>query len=101
MSWQDEMRVHGYTRAAVISNNDAELSRNMQAADDAVDMIGNVLNGIGRALTEPSPKPKPAPSGGGLGELLVLGALAGGAYLLSKAFDGSEDKKSSNSSSNS
>ena len=109
MSWQDEARANGYVRAALISNNEAELNRNMQAADNAVDnadkilngaanAVGNVVSGIGKALTEPAPPPKT--SGGGLGGLLLVGALAGGAYLLSKAFGSSDDKKSSASSSN-
>ena len=110
MSWQDEARANGYVRAALISNNDAELEKNMRIADQAVDnadkilngaanAVGNVISGVGRALTEPSPPPKTS-SGGGLGGLLLVGALAGGAYLLSKAFGSSDDKKSSNSSSN-
>jgi len=110
MGWQDEARANGYVRAALISNNDAELARNMQAVDDGVDnaaeilneaanAVGDVISGVGRALTEPSPPPKTS-SGGGLGGLLLVGALAGGAYLLSKAFGSSDDKKSSNSSSN-
>ena len=95
MSWQDDMRANGYTQAALNANNDRELEQGMQAVDKGIDMIGNVVNGIGRALTEPSPPPKTS-SGGGLGGLLLVGALAGGAYLLSKAFGGSDDKKSSN-----
>lgn len=93
MSWQDEARANGYVHAAFNANNDRELEQGMQAVDKGIDMIGNVVSGIGRALTEPTPPPKS--SGGGLGGLLVLGALAGGAYLLSKAFGGSDDKKDS------
>ncbi|MBR3498693.1 MAG: hypothetical protein IKO05_06870 [Selenomonadaceae bacterium] len=106
MGWQDEARANGYVRAALISNNDAELARNMQAVDNGAEIlngvanaVGDVISGVGRALTEPSPPPKTS-SGGGLGGLLLVGALAGGAYLLSKAFGSSDDKKSSNSSSN-
>lgn len=97
MSWQDEARANGYVRAALISNNDAELERNMRAADKAVDTLDDLISGIGRALTEPTPQPKPQTSSvGSLGGLLALGALAGGAYLLGKVFGGSDDKKSSN-----
>lgn len=100
MSWQDEMRANGYVNAALKANSDRELEQGMRAVDNGVDMIDNVINGIGRALTEPSPPPKSSSSGSGLGGLLVLGALAGGAYLLSKVFGGDDDKKSSNSSLN-
>ena len=97
MSLEDDVRTNGYVRAALISNNDAELERNMRIADNAADMAGNLLNGIGRALSEPSPPPPPkTSSGGGLGGLLVLGAIAGGAYLLNKVFSG-DDKKNNNS----
>ena len=99
MSWQDDMKANMYVQNALRANNDRELERGMQNADKAVDMIGNVVNGIGRALTEPSPPPKTSSGGGGLGLLVAGAAVAGGAYLLSKAF-GSDDKKSSNSSSN-
>lgn len=93
MSWQDEARANGYVRAALISNNDEELAQNMRNADKAVDMVDDLISGIGRALTEPTPQPKPqTSSGGSLGGLLALGALAGGAYLLNKAF-GSSDKQ--------
>ena len=102
MSWQDEARSNGYVRAALISNNDAELEKNMRIADQAVDnadkilngaanAVGNVISGIGRALTEPAPPPKTSSGGGGLGLLVAGAAVAGGAYLLSKVF-GSDDK---------
>ena len=94
MSWQDEARANGYVRAALISNNDEELAQNMRNADKAVDMLDNMLSGIGRALTEPSPPPPPpktSSGGGGLGLLVAGAAVAGGAYLLSKVF-GSDDK---------
>ena len=103
MSWQDEARANGYVRAAFISNNDEELARNMRNADKAVDMLDDLISGIGRALTEPTPQPKPQTSsggGGGVGLLLAGAAVAGGAYLLSKVFGGSDDKKSSTTSSN-
>ena len=93
MSWQDDARANGYVQATLNANNDRELEQGMQAVDKGIDMIGNVVNGIGRALTEPSPPPKTS-SGGGLGGLLLVGALAGGAYFLSKAF-GSDDKPKS------
>ena len=99
MSWQDEARANGYVRAAFNANSDAELARGMQNADKAVDMLDNMLSGIGRALTEPSPPPKTSSGGGGLGLLVAGAALAGGAYLLSKVF-GSDDKPQSNGTSN-
>ena len=87
MSWQDDARENAYFQAALNSNNDAKLARNMRAADKAVD-------------AEPTPPPKPQPSSGGsLGGLLALGALAGGAYLLGKVFGGSDDKQKNNSNS--
>lgn len=94
MSWQDEMRANGYVQAGFRANNDRELAQGMQAADQAVNMIGNVVNGIGKALTGPTPPPKSS-SGGGLGGLLVFGALAGGAYLLGKVL-GDDDNKNRN-----
>ena len=100
MSWQDEARANGYVRAAFNANSDAELARGMQNADKAVDMLDNMLSGIGRALTEPAPPPKTSSGGGGLGLLVAGAAVAGGAYLLSKVFGGSDDKKSSTTSSN-
>ena len=96
MSWQDEARANGYVHAALNSNNDAELARNMRAADKAVDTVDDLISGIGRALTEPTPQAKPqTSSGGGLGLLVAGAALAGGAYLLGKVFGGSDDKQKS------
>lgn len=96
MSWQDEARANGYVHAALNSNNDAELARNMRAADKAVDTVDDLISGIGRALTEPTPQAKPqTSSGGGLGLLVAGAALAGGAYLLGKVFGVSDDKQKS------
>ena len=63
----------------------------------AANVVGDVISGVGKALTEPPPPPKS--SGGGLGGLLALGVLAGGAYLASKVFGG-DDKKSSSGNKN-
>ena len=94
MSWQDDMKVHGYTQAALNANNDRELEQGMQAVDKGVELIGDVLNGIGKALTEPSPPP-PKSSGVGLGGLLATGAVVGTLYLIDK-FLGSNDNENKN-----
>lgn len=104
VSWKDEARANGYVRAAIISNNDAELARNMQAADNAVEFLDEATNVVGNVLkdifsnSEPSPPPKTSSGGGGLGLLVAGAALAGGAYLLSKAFGSSDDDKNIKSS---
>ena len=86
MSWQDDARENAYFQAVLNA-------RNMRAADKAVDTVDDLISEIGRALAEPTPPPKPQPSSGGsLGGLLALGALAGGAYLLSKVFGDSDNK---------
>lgn len=104
MSWKDEMRANGYVQAAIKANNNAELERGMQAADDAVELIDNVANAVGNVVkdifssSETPPTPKTSSGSGGLGLLVAGAALAGGAYLLSKAFESSDEDKNSKSS---
>ena len=97
MGWEDKARENLYLQHSLRANNEEDLQRGIQAADETIDFLKDIGNAIGDALTsKPSaPPPPPQPSSGGniAGKVLAGAAIAGGAFLLSKLFGSSDDKQ--------